>query len=95
MKHLEPRQPDKFNFLTSMEICIMFHIKSIERETENFAQDLSIYNIYKFITTHSLTEGRGVSSAQSSPQVLICNGHRIHNFSINCCHPTQLRPFFL
>ena len=64
----------------------MFHIKSIKRETKNLAQDLSIYNTYKFITTHSLTEGREVSSAQSIPQVLICNDHRIQKFSFNCCH---------
>ena len=73
----------------------MFHIKSIERKMTNIAQALSIYNIDKFITTHSLTKGKGVTSAQSSPQVLICNDLRIQNFSINCCHPNQLHPFFL
>ena len=73
----------------------MFHIKEIESKMRNLTQALSIYNIDKFITTHSLTDGRGVASAQSSPQVLICNDHRIQNFSINCCHPNQLCSFFL
>ena len=73
----------------------MFHIKSIEREMTNLTQDISIDNIDKLITIHSLTEGTGVASAQSSPQVFICNDHRIQNFSINCCRPNQLHPFFL
>ena len=73
----------------------MFHIKEIESKTRNLTQALSIYNIDKFITTHSLMDGRGVASAKSSPPVFTCNDHRIQNFSMNCCHPNQLRPFFL
>ena len=62
----------------------MLYIKSIERKITNITQDLSTYYISNFITIHGIAEGKGVASSQRSPQVFICNGHRIQNFNINC-----------